>query len=226
MLARPEEVFAQKPVPASPVERLIQQHGQLRSYKRHALIYSPGDSASHIYLISDGEVKLSRYTPEGRELTLDHLNADSVFGEMEILLGKSRECQAVARTELLVHAMDRGTLLSTMESDASFCLWLTRQMGARQARMENRLESLLFKSANGKVAQVLVNLARDYGQGTAEGTMIDYSITHQEIGNLIATTRETVSYAFMEFRQLGLISTRQRKTIVHDLDGLGDVALN
>ncbi|NIP72652.1 MAG: winged helix-turn-helix domain-containing protein, partial [Gammaproteobacteria bacterium] len=46
-------------------------------------------------------------------------------------------------------------------------------------------------------------------------------ITHQEIGNLIATTRETVSYAFMEFRQRGLISTRQRKTIVHDLAELG-----
>ena len=56
--------------------------------------------------------------------------------------------------------------------------------------------------------------------------MIDYPITHQEIGNLIATTRETVSYAFMEFRQLGLISTRQRKTIVHDMPGLGKVALS
>ncbi len=226
MLARPEEVFAQEPVPASPVERLIQLHGQLRSYNRHALIYSADDPASQIYLISDGEVKLSRYTPEGRELTLDHLSAGSIFGEMEILLGKARESQAVARTELLVHAMGREALLSAMESDTGFCLWLTRQMGSRQARMENRLESLLFKSANGKVAQVLVNLAREHGQGTAEGTVIDYSITHQEIGNLIATTRETVSYAFMEFRQLGLISTRQRKTIVHDLGGLDDVALN
>ncbi|MEE8434194.1 MAG: Crp/Fnr family transcriptional regulator, partial [bacterium] len=112
-----------------------------------------------------------------------------------------------------------------VESDPSFGLWLTRQMSARQARMENRLEALLFKSANGKVAQVLLNLAREHGQGTTEGTMIDYPITHQEIGNLIATTRETVSYAFMEFRQRGLISTRQRKTIVHDMDELEEVAL-
>ncbi len=75
MLARPEEVFAQEPIPVSPVKRLIQQHGPLRSCKRHALIYSPEDPASPIYLISDGEVGLSRNTPEGRELTVDHPGA-------------------------------------------------------------------------------------------------------------------------------------------------------
>lgn len=226
MLANPEMLEQTAPPVAPPVDHLMQRTGQVRAFKRQALIYSPGDLASQIYLISSGEVKLSRYTPEGRELTLDHLGPGAVFGEMEILLGKARECQALARTDVLVCAMEREPLLELMESDPKFSLWLTRQMGERQARMENRLETLLFKSANGKVAQLLVNLARSHGHGTAEGTVIDYPITHQEIGNLIATTRETVSYAFMAFRELGLISTRQRKTIVHDLEGLDTVALN
>lgn len=159
-------------------------------------------------------------------MTLEHLWAGSIFGESEILLGGNRESQATARTALLVYVLGRDTLMGMVEKDAKFSLWLTRRMGIRQTRMEYRLESLLFKSANGKVAQLLVDLAQEHGQPTREGTTIDYSITHQEIGNLIATTRETVSYAFMEFRQQGLISTRQRKTVVHDLLGLGKLALN
>ncbi|MBI3991694.1 MAG: Crp/Fnr family transcriptional regulator [Candidatus Lambdaproteobacteria bacterium] len=204
--------------------QVFHQAGQLRHIKRGTLIYSPGDHASHVYLISQGEVKLSRYTPEGRELTLDHLSPGEIFGETEILLETLRESQAMARADVTAYVLDSDTLLQLIADHPRFGFWMTRFMGARQARMENRLESLLFKSASGKVAQVLLTLATEHGRDSEQGTLIDYPITHQEIGNLIATTRETVSYAFMEFRQLGLISTSQRRTVVHDLDALGELA--
>lgn len=205
---------------------IFRESGHLRHFNRQALIYSPGDSPSHIYLVGQGEVKISRYSPEGRELTLDHLGTGSIFGEMELLMDHQRESQASARTDCVIYQLEKEILFSIMEGEPRFALWLTRMMGERQARMENWLESLLFKSANGKVAQVLLELAEAYGQALQDGTLINYPITHQEIGNLIATTRETVSYAFMAFRQCGLISTRRRKTIVHDLDKLGLVALS
>ncbi len=207
------------------VEHEFRVRGQLRTFKRHALLYSPGDQATHLFLVSAGEVKVSRYTTEGRELTLEHFGPGAIFGETEILLETVRESQAVARADLTMYAMEREAFRQMIETDCRFGFWLTRLMGERQARLENRLETLLFKSANGKVAQVLLDLALEHGNRTDEGTLIDYPITHQEIGNLIATTRETVSYAFMEFRQLGLISTRQRKTIVRDLERLGEMAL-
>ncbi len=226
MLARTQELPGYSPVSGDLAAQYIHQQGQLKTYKRHSLIYSAGDPATQIFIISGGEVKLSRYTPEGRELTLDHLGADSIFGETEVLLGKRRESQAVARSDLIVYALEKEALMASLESDPQFGMWLNRQMALRQARVESRLESLLFKSANGKVSQVLLRLAKEHGRKTEQGIMIDYPITHQEIGNLIATTRETVSYAFMEFRQLGLISTEQRKTILHDLEGLSEIALS
>jgi CRP-like cAMP-binding protein len=190
------------------------------------MIYASGDPSDRIYLISSGEIKISRFTPEGRELILEHVAAGSIFGESEILLGTDRESQATARTPAMVYELGRDMLMDKVRRDAKFGLWLTGQMTARQVRMENRLENLLFKTANGKVAQFLLNLARTHGKTTQQGMVIEYPITHQEIGGLIATTRETVSYAFMEFREQGLISTHKRKTIVRDLPGLGRAALN
>ena len=113
------------------------------------------------------------------------MGAGSLFGESEILLGTIRESQATARTPLWVYALGCEILLHQVEQDASYSLWLTGQMSLRQERIENRLESLLFKSANGKVAQVLLALAREHGQDLDEGLLINYPITHQEIGNLI-----------------------------------------
>jgi CRP/FNR family transcriptional regulator len=206
-------------------EAIFRRQGQRRAVKRQTVLYSPGQPATAVFWIAEGEVKVCRNSPDGRELTLDFLAAGEVFGELEVLLQTARESQAVARTDLVVFTLEKAALLAAIEAEPRLGIWLAQRISLRQARMTNRLEALVFKSAHGKVAQVLLSLAQAHGRPTADGTLIDYPITHQEIGNLIATTRETVSYAFMEFRQRGLISTKQRRTIVRDLDGLGELAL-
>lgn len=206
-------------------EAIFREQGSQKHIKRHAVLYSPGEPATAVYWIGQGEVKVCRNSPDGRELTLDFLAQGEVFGELEVILQTARESQAVARTDLIVHTLERGALLQAMAADPRLGLWLAQRLSVRQSRMASRLEALVFKSAHGKVAQVLLSLVQAHGRPTADGTLIDYSITHQEIGNLIATTRETVSYAFMEFRQRGLIATKQRRTIVRDLVGLGALAL-
>ena len=220
-------IIKHSPVPLMSMagENRFMEEAVLRTYRRNTLLYSPQDTACHAFLVSHGEVKISRYSPEGRELTLGHLGEGELFGEMEIFMDMARESQALARTDTTLYVLDKECLLKMMGREPDFNQWMTRNMMKRQSRLETRLETLLFKSANGKVAQVLVDLARDYGRQVKAGTLIDYAITHQEIGNLIATTRETVSYAFMEFRQLGFISTRQRRTIIHNLQKLAEMAL-
>jgi CRP/FNR family transcriptional regulator len=206
-------------------EAVFREQGAQKQIKRQAALYSPGEPATAVYWIAQGEVKVCRNSPDGRELTLDFLAQGEVFGELEVLMQTPRESQAVARTDLVLYALERGALLAAMQADPRLGLWLAERMSVRQSRMASRLEALVFKSAHGKVAQLLMSLAQAHGRPTSGGTLIDYPITHQEIGNLIATTRETVSYAFMAFRQRGLIATRQRRTIVRDLEGLGELAL-
>lgn len=206
-------------------EVVFREQGTLKQVKRGAVLYAPGEAANAVYWIANGEVKVCRNSPDGRELTLDFLAKGEVFGEQEVLTNTARESQAVARTDLTVYVLERAALLAAIDADPRLALWLAEKISARQSRMASRLEALVFKSAHGKVAQVLMSLAKAHGRQTVDGMLIDYPITHQEIGNLIATTRETVSYAFMEFRQRGLITTRQRRTIVRDLEGLGELAL-
>jgi CRP/FNR family transcriptional regulator len=204
---------------------LLRQRGTPRIVRRHEPVYSIGDPATHVYLLERGEITLSRVTPEGRELILESLGAGDLFGETELLLGRPRTSQALARTECVVYLLYREALLALVAEQPDFGLWLVRRMGARQTRLQERMETLLFASAGAKVAQVLLGLAERHGKNTAEGLLIDYPITHQEIGNLIATTRETVSYTFMDFRDRGLIATHQRKTVIRDQDALAQIAL-
>jgi len=198
--------------------------GNTVTFQRNSLIYSPGDSTDALYLISSGDVRLSRFSPDGRELTLDHYGEGEVFGEAGLLSGMpgeaQRECQAFALSDVSALRVDRHVLMGAIAGNPALGLWFMQLQDSRQTRMEKRMETLLFKSASGKVAQMLLDLADQYGLPDPEGILLDCLITHQEIGNFIATTRETVSYTFIDFREQGLITTRQRKTVIRDRDGL------
>jgi len=205
--------------------QVFEAHGTALDSRRGSSVYTPAEQPSHLYWIREGEVSLVRHTPDGREFTLDVHRSGEVFGEQELLLDMPRHSQALCRTDSGLLALTRQAVWALRRESADFAWWLNRMLAVRQNRLQSRLETLLFKSATGKVAQLLVDLVQDYGRPTGEGTLIDYPITHQEIGSMIGTTRETVSYAFMDFRQRGLIATRQRRTIVRDLAGLGELAL-
>jgi CRP/FNR family transcriptional regulator, cyclic AMP receptor protein len=203
---------------------VFEAHGAPLDLRRGSPVYTPGQAPAHLYWIVEGEVSLVRHTLDGREFTLDVHREASAFGEQELLLDMPRHCEAVCRTDTRLLALTAQTVWGLRRDSANFAWWLSRVLAVRQSRLESRLEALLFKSAPGKVAQLLVDLAHTHGRPLVDGTLIDYPITHQEIGSMIGTTRETVSYAFMDFRQRGLIATRQRRTIVRDLERLVEAA--
>src|SRR3989339_422829 len=193
--------------------------GKLTTVPKGQAICSPGRPADRIFLLNHGEIKVSRGTNDGKEIILDLLGPGDIFGEAETVTQAEWKNAIIAKKDCILYSVTKEALVQRMAKDARFALWMMHRVASKQLEMENLIENLLFKSANAKVAQVLLELAKHYGKASSNGTLIDYLITHQEIGNAIATTRETVSYAFMEFRQKGLIDTVKRRTVIKDLRG-------
>ncbi|MGK0289359.1 MAG: CRP-like cAMP-binding protein [bacterium] len=206
------------------VTQFFMEYGKLHTYPKNLTLYSSGEPGDQVFYINHGEIRISRSTNDGKEITLDILRQGSVFGEVESFQASERRNTAMVKKDSIVHCVSRELLMDRVKSDPKLAYWLIDVVSKKQLKTENLLENLLFKSANAKVANLLLDLANAYGSNDTDGILIDYPITHQEIGNIIATTRETVSYAFMEFRQLGLIGTVKRKTVILDQEGLQSIA--
>lgn len=206
------------------IAQFFMEYGKIQTFPKNTTLYTCGESSNQVYFINHGEVRISRSTNEGKEITLDILGPNETFGEAATIQGVERKNTATAKKDTIVHSVGRELMLDKMKSDPRLAFWLLDLVSKKQLHKENLLENLLFKSANAKVAGLLLDLATNYGVQEDDGLLIDYPITHQEIGNIIATTRETVSYAFMEFRQLGLIDTIKRRTLIIDKEGLNDIA--
>ena len=200
------------------------EYGHVHTFQKNSTIYSTGESSNSIYFINQGEVKISRSTNEGKEITLENLISLDTFGEAEALQRTERKNTASAKKDSFVYILKRDLFLEKLGANQNLALWVINRISKKQIQIENLLESLLFKSANAKVASLLISLGNQYGKEHKNGVLINYSITHQEIGNIIATTRETVSYAFMEFRHLGLIDTVKRRTLILNLQELRTIS--
>ena len=116
--------------------------------------------------------------------------------------------------------IDRTHFEELIHSHPVLGLAMTRLMIVRRRELENKVEALVFRDVSSKLAELLVKLAGENGVDDARGTLIALKITHQELANLIGSTRETVSLTLSTFKRKRLIQTEGRKVIISDAEAL------
>jgi CRP-like cAMP-binding protein len=146
------------------------------------------------------------------------------FGEPCLLEGGPREEMAEAMENALVTEIERTEFERLLQTQALLGYRLTKVLAQRRREIENKIENLVFKDVNSKLAELLLRLANEYGVDDSRGTLVALKITHQEMANLIGSTRETVSLTLSQFKRKGLIQTDGRKVILADREGLRALA--
>ena len=197
---------------------------ELREIRRRQVIYLPGDPGVAVYLVNGGRVKVSKVTRDGKELTLSYRVPGEIFGETCLIDGEPREEMAEAMENALVTEIERGVYDELLRTQASLGYRMTKILAQRRREIEAKIENLVFKDVNAKLAELLLRFADEYGVEDARGTLVALKITHQEMANLIGSTRETVSLTLAQFKKRGLIQSEGRKVIISDREGLKALA--
>jgi CRP-like cAMP-binding protein len=197
---------------------------ELKEIRRRQVIYLPGDPGGAVYLVNGGRVKVSKVTRDGKELTLAYRGPGEIFGETCLIDGGPREEMAEAMENALVTEIERSEFERLLQTQASLGYKMTKILAQRRREVENKIENLVFKDVNSKLAELLLRLANEYGVDDSRGTLVALKITHQEMANLIGSTRETVSLTLAQFKRKGLIQTEGRKVIIADREGLRALA--
>lgn len=193
---------------------------ELREIPRRQVIYLPGDPGDQIYFINGGRVKTSKVTRDGKELTLAYRGAGQIFGELAVIDGSPREEMAEAMKNAIITELPVDVFRDLLQDDAKLCFQFCAEMGRRRKQLETKLEHLVFKDVQAKLAALLLELGEEYGQENEEGVLIGLKITHQEMANLIGSTRETISLALASFRKRNLVNLLGRTVVLTDLEGL------
>ncbi len=197
----------------------IARRSTMREFTRGRVILHPGEVQEMVYLIKEGRVKVSRYSPEGREQILALLEPGDLVGE----LAPVRETEPVrveAFEDTLICELSRRDFVALLRRQPEVMLRVMRLLAARLRVAEEEIADLVFRDVPGRLAALLLRLAEAYGERVGGKLRLTLRLTHQDIASMIGATRETVTSTLGRFRGARLIVTEQRSIVICDLEGL------
>jgi CRP/FNR family transcriptional regulator, cyclic AMP receptor protein len=198
----------------------IEQHVH-KHFKKGEFIYLPEEHADKIYFLTEGQVKIGTYGDASREITKAILGPGEVFGELSLIGEDKRRDFAYAMEDTVACVMSVQDMKSMMRNHSALGLFLMKIMGSRMLEMEQRLESLIFKDSRTRIIAFVHELGQKKGQRVGYETVVRKFITHQEIANLTATSRQTVTTVLNELRNDNLIAFNRKRLLIRDMDELG-----
>jgi len=208
-------------IPPEDLERIVRLFTE-RKYPKGATIFQRGDRGEALYIVKDGLVKLASHSGRGTVTILHLLPAGSIFGEI-LLAEERRAFTALAETDALVSALPKPSLVHLLSTVPAFSMNFIRLLSRRLAKVEMEFAGFGHTWSYHRLAKMLLKLGAEHGVKTTRGVVLSLRLTHEELADLIGTTRETVTTQLGRFRRMGLIR-REGKSLLLNVSGLGSLS--
>jgi CRP-like cAMP-binding protein len=201
---------------------LLESRCRARSFPRGSVIYAPQDAADGVLLLAAGRAKVYTITDEGKQAILAFIEPGEIFGELAVVDQEGREDYAEALENAAVVLIPKQAILDLMDTRPQVSLAITKLMGLRRRRLERRLKSLMFRSTRDRLIHALLELAEEYGDITEEGIALRIRLSHQDLANLIGSTRESVTLTLGELLLEKYLRVGRRRILLTDAKRLAN----
>ena len=194
------------------VKKMDEKHEFVR-YKRQQFIYMPDDSATHIYMIVGGKVKIGHYLEEGDEVLSAILSTGEIFGELAMAGEEKRVDFAQAMEDTVICPLTIEELKQLMYENKELSFKILKLIGLRIMKLERKLELLVFKDARTRIVEFLKDAAEWKGKKVGFETQIQTSLTHKDIASLTGTSRQTVTTILNDLKEKNLINFNRKTNL-------------
>jgi CRP/FNR family transcriptional regulator, global nitrogen regulator len=185
-----------------------------RCYGVQEAIFAPGDPDEHLYFVLSGTVRLYKLYGDYKEATVALLKDGDLFGELSLQEGSGQTHFAHALTDARVAVIRKAVLVEVLKRDPELFVKLFSSLSERLKQSEEVIERLLDREVSARLGKLLQNLGDRFGETNGSATVLEMRLTHQDLANMIASTREAVSKVMSELQRDGLIEMRNRKVAI------------
>jgi CRP/FNR family transcriptional regulator, cyclic AMP receptor protein len=175
------------------------------SYPVHTILFSEKDPAKGVYIVLEGEIKLSINSAEGKRLSLSIARKGEILGLTSALTGSPYEMTAETIFPAKLAPISRHDFLNYLLRHPEAYQILSEDLSRQYSMACEQLRTVgLSNSAPEKLARLLLDWSEN-GQITEAGTRFRFSLTHEEIGEFIGASRETVTRTLSTFKVRRLV---------------------
>ena len=189
-----------------------------RVYEKGQMILLEESMGETFFIITEGAVKVTRLSADGREVILAILGESDFFGEMSLLDGEGRSANIVANEDSKVLTLSRSDFLDCLESYPKIAIALLEELAIRLRKSDQQIESLSLSDSEHRIGITLIRLAGELGtikQGHVTVKNLPYQ---QDIANMAGTSRETVSRTLKLLEEKKLVRRTNRNLTIYNFD--------
>jgi CRP/FNR family transcriptional regulator, cyclic AMP receptor protein len=180
---------------------------------KHDHVYTCGDGAEMVYFIESGQIKLLMLSPEGKECLLAIHGAGDIFGELCLSGSGSRLETATAMEETSLKQIPCSSFFERLRRDLLF-EGFVQYLAVRIAEQQQVIANLVTVDSEQRLGKTLLQLARKLGKHDPRSIRIEHRISHEELSEMVGTTRPRISKFMQRFRNLGLIETSDERFLI------------
>ena len=193
--------------------KAIADHLIERRLPRNTTIVEEGLPGDFMYVIREGRVKVTKLSEDGREKILQFLDSGDFFGEMALLDSAPRSATVKTLSSTRVLALSRAAFLDVLQSHPPIAMVVIRELARRLRETDVQASALSFQRVEERTRGLLERLARE----TVDGRRATPTLTHQQIADMIGTSRETVTRVIQRLKQDGWLTQDGKRYLVPDL---------
>ena len=191
-----------------------------QNIKRGNTLFQEGDAGDRLYIVTEGKIKLSHASGDGRESVLMVLGPGDMFGELSLFDPGPRTATAVAVTDSQVLGLGNTDLNPWLAGRPEVAQKLLQALAHRLRRTNETMSDLVFADVPGRVAKALLELGEKFGSKTDAGIYVNHDLTQEELAQLVGASRETVNKALADFVSRGWLKLETRSVELLDLERL------
>jgi CRP/FNR family transcriptional regulator len=192
----------------------------VRKYKKKQIIFVEDEPGEAIHIVMDGKVKLTKSSPDGREIILSIRQSGEIFAEVVLFDGGSYPATAEAIEDAKIGLLRNNDVEQLITNNSTISISIIKTLSKRLRISQQKVHDLALKDTQGSMVSTLKRLAKEHGVPSENGIMIDLNLTHQELANFIGTSRESANRLISDLKKDNIVSVDKGKITIIDIKRL------
>lgn len=187
-------------------------HAKIR---KHTIIQTPDMVRDGLFFVKEGILRLYIVNSEGKQFTIGILGKGSTFGEIDFFSLGTHGVYIETIEDTLLCSIDREQFEKFISTRPHIMKRVMRILSDQLEERTSMLEKMALGTVKEKLLFLLLHLSEEFGVLEDGFYRIDLPLTHQEIGNMIGVTRESVTTTINELAKKDIIRTGRKTISIH-----------
>jgi len=189
-------------------------------YKKGQTIYFEGNTPEGLFCIREGKVKIYKTGNEGKEQIIRLVKSGDIIGYRALIAGESYNATSETLEDSKICFIRKNTIFDLLKQNEKFSFRLIKLLSHDLGEVEQRLVHLAQKPVRERLAETLLILRETYGMDKDNNSLLNVSLSREDLANIVGTATETVIRLLAEFKNENIISTKARKIEILDVKKL------